>query len=64
MYIWFLGNRDQKYLDTIPSVIESLNDLVGFLEKRQLLSGFEVERPKPAIDELVRAKTEGWTEQP
>jgi hypothetical protein len=64
MYIWFLGNRDQKYLDTIPSVIESLNDLVGFLEKRQLLSGFEVERPKPAIEELGRAKTEGWTEQP
>jgi hypothetical protein len=31
MYIWFLGNKDQKYLDMIPRIQERLLDLIKFL---------------------------------
>jgi len=55
MYIWFLGNRDPKYLETIPRIQECLRDLISLLEKKNLLSGFRVERPETAIPELDKA---------
>jgi len=61
MYIWFLGNKDPKYLATLPRIQECLDDLIGFLERRNLLAGFQVERPRASMDELEKAVAEGWT---
>jgi len=61
MYIWFLGNKDPKYLDTLPRIQECLLDLIRLLEQRNLLPGFHVERPAAAMGELEKALTEGWS---
>lgn len=61
MYIWFLGNKDPKYLDTLPRIQECLRDLISVLEQRNLLPGFHVERPAAAMGELDKARTAGWS---
>jgi hypothetical protein len=60
MYLWFLGHRDQRYLDTIPAIQECLKDLIHFLENRNLLPGFRVDRPDTEVGELDKAKLAGW----
>jgi hypothetical protein len=61
MYIWFLGDKDPKYVDTVPRIQESLLDLIGLLEKKNLLPGFRVERPETAVGELDRALAAEWS---
>jgi len=61
MYIWFLGNKDPKYLETLPRIQQSLSELIGLLERRNLLPGFQVERPRAAMSELEKALEGGWT---
>lgn len=61
MYIWFLGNKDPKYLATLPRIQECLSDLIRLLERRNLLPGFQVERPRASMSELEKAAEEGWT---
>jgi|SRR5438034_6987353 len=54
MYIWFVGNKEPKYIGTIPRIQECLLDLINLLENRNLLPGFHVERPEPAVSELEK----------
>jgi hypothetical protein len=60
MYIWFIGDKDPKYLGTIPKILKSLKELTNFLDKKNLLSGFDVKRPETALGELEKARTKGW----
>jgi hypothetical protein len=62
MYIWFLGNKDAKYLATLPRIQQCLQDLIRLLEQRNFLPGFTVERPPVAMGELEKARTEGWSD--
>jgi hypothetical protein len=55
MYIWFFGNKNPKYIATGPRVKKCLSDLILFLEQRNLLPGFRVERPAAAIKDLNEA---------
>ncbi len=57
MYIWFLGNRNPKYVDTVPRIQTCLLDLISLLERKNLLPGFRVERPETAVGELDKAPT-------
>jgi hypothetical protein len=61
MYIWFLADKDPKYLETIPEIQRFLIELITFLDKKNLLSGFEVKRPETALGELEKARTRGWS---
>jgi hypothetical protein len=61
MYIWFVGNKNPRYLDTVPRIQNELSNLIAFLETMNLLPGFRIERPDARIDELKEAATSGWT---
>lgn len=60
MYVWFLGNRESKYLATIPEIKRRLQELISLLEDKNLLPGFKVERPDTAVGELEKAHEAGW----
>jgi hypothetical protein len=60
MYIWFLGNKESKYMATIPEIKRCLQELISLLEKKNLLPGFRVERPDPAVGEIEKAHQAGW----
>jgi hypothetical protein len=43
MFIWFIA--DGKYLPTTDNITKTLDDLMGFLQKENLLAGLRIERP-------------------
>jgi hypothetical protein len=43
MFIW--GIADGKYLATTDKISKALDDLIGFLQKENLLAGLRIERP-------------------
>jgi hypothetical protein len=43
MFIWFIA--DGKYLATTDKINGALDDLMGFLQKENLLAGLHIERP-------------------
>lgn len=63
MYIWFLGNMNPKYLETVPGIQKRLQELIGLLENKNLLTGFSVERPDTAVGELEKAQETGWDQR-
>ena len=63
MYIWFLGSRNQRYLDTIPHIQTALQELIEFLGANNLLAGFGLRRPETNVAELDEAKAAGWPQE-
>jgi hypothetical protein len=55
MYIWFVGNKDPKYIHTLPKIRQCLEELISLLEQKNLLPGFPVQRPATAVGELDKA---------
>jgi hypothetical protein len=43
MFIWFMA--DGKYLPATDKISGALNELMGFLQKKNLLTGLNIERP-------------------
>jgi hypothetical protein len=43
MFIWFVA--DGKYLKNTEMISSALDDLIGFLQKQNLLAGLEIKRP-------------------
>lgn len=60
MFIWFLGNKNSKYLETVPGIKQRLQELISLLENKNLLPGFKVERPDTEVNELEMARKTGW----
>jgi hypothetical protein len=52
MYLWFVGDRNPRYLATLPEIQESLDELIKLLEKKNLLTGFRIERTPASAREL------------
>jgi hypothetical protein len=43
MFIWFIA--DGKYLPATDKISGALDDLIRFLQKKNLLAGLHIERP-------------------
>jgi hypothetical protein len=54
MYLWFLGDKNARYLATLPKIQQSLDELISLLENKNLLPGFRIQRTPAAITELNR----------
>jgi len=53
MFIWFIANGD--YLQKIDEINTSLDNMMSFLEKQNLLTGLKIERPQIKSSEISRS---------
>jgi hypothetical protein len=55
MYLWFVADRQQSYLDSVQQVLQSLGDLGSLLKKEKLLrEDFVVRRPDIDTKVMIR----------